>query len=592
MSLLHTLDRTLTVSTPTYTRPFLTFLYPAWCNSEPPRRCFSRSAVNRPPRLPRASGESSDNFFIHALARAASCPQHRIQIPHKTSGPGLPRAKRQGGRKRKGRTADEPEERRFRPFRRVRQFAQRELKALVDYYGPGFEDYKEEIFEDDSPLVWNVGDDHQPWPFKNPQDEDSVKRLEELLKNEEASHTDVFDTYKQLPAPGVAYLTANTIRRMLHHLSVLERPTPTAMQRFLSILDDMKYAHIHVTRSEWTTAIYLAGRFMGTVTSEHVNHALQLWRDMEKRAGIRGGVVTMNVLFDIAVRAGKYQLAETFLREMEYRRIRYHRHFRVSLIYFHGVQQNSDAVRKTYHDLVTTGEIVDVVVLNAVIAALLRCGEPSAAEHVFERMKRLAAIKDTNFFAPDAPLRFNMRIWRGRRTAGLHITKRSRELMRKNAPEDAAAELKDLQDAAPVAPNSRTYSLLIRHAAHTTGDLDRIMSLLREMGYNAVPVEGTTFIVILHGFCSFGGVRYSGWTLTRLEQTWQEYLGAVEQKLERTWVSRLAIVAALRAFHKCGAGEERLMRVWEEAKGLWVDAQPDEIEGCLRILRMLVRKRT
>ncbi|CAI6337971.1 unnamed protein product [Periconia digitata] len=613
MSLHHAIERTSAVSHPTtFARPFLTFLYPALLN-EPPRRCFSKSSVTRSPRLPRASkqpkrtstdDDGGSSFFIHALTRAASCPKHAYHLSPTKKAPWLqvPR----GGRRHQstwnkdGNDDDDfapvPQEQRKKrekykfkgPIKRVKEFAKAELQALVDYYGPGFESLPEEVNEDNSLLIWNVGDDHQPWPFKNDQDIETVRHLQVLLKDEHTCHDQIYKTYKMLPAPGVVYLTIETIRQLLHHLSVVDRPTPTAMQRFLSVLDDMKTAHIHITRSEWTSAIYFAGRFMGTVHTEQVQDALRLWRDMEKRAGIRGGIVTMNVLFDIAVRAGKYALAETFLQEIKTRNIRFHRHFRVSLIYYYGVMQNSDAVRQTYHDLVAAGEPVDTVVLNAVIAALLRAGEPSAADHVFERMKRLDASKNA-LFSPDAPftrLPFNTRIWRGRRALGIHLTTRSRQLARSYASDE---EIKELQDQAPVAPDSRTYSLLIRHAARVVGDIDRVIALLREMGYNGVPVEGVTFIVIFHGFCSFGGVRYSSWTRAKLEQSWTEYLDAVSQGLERTWVSRMAVVSALKAFRKCGADKARLMQVWREAREVW---KPDdeEAEAVLRVLGGLVRE--
>ena len=179
-------------------------------------------------------------------------------------------------------------------FAKIRNFAKKELKALVDYYGIDLDSQtKEKELPDFGQLMWNVGDMHEPWPLSHAHDAAHIKRLEKLLKDEEASHDDVFETYRELPSPGVVYLKIQTIRALLHHLSIVERPSPMAMQRFLSILDDMKTAHIHIVRSEWTSAVHLAGRAMGNISAEDVQSALNIWRDMEHRAGVKAGLVTL-----------------------------------------------------------------------------------------------------------------------------------------------------------------------------------------------------------------------------------------------------------------------------------------------------------
>lgn len=464
------------------------------------------------------------------------------------------------------------------PFNGVKQFAKEELQALVDYYGIDMDTRPEEEAVEDGSLVWNVGDSHEPWPLRDEGDAAHIARLEKLLEDDEAPHDQVFETYTDLPSPGVVYLKTDTIRALLHHLSIVERPSPLAMQRFLSILDDMKNAHIHITRSQWTAAIYLTGRAMGTVSVDDLQSALYLWRDMELRAGVKGGFVTLNILFDVAVKAGNYTLAETFLKELRARKLKLHRHFRVSLIYYYGVLYNGDAVRRTYQDLVNAGDIVDTVVMNAVIAALIRAGEPSAAEHVFERMKRLHASKSHKARGH----RFFNRTWRDRRSLGLQLTHEARYL-NKTKEEDA---LRVLQDYAPIAPDARTYGLLIRYQAGKAGNLDRVYELLKEMRQNSIPFEGTIFIVIFHGFKEFGGVRYSSWTRDKLEKIWAQYLKTLQEGLERTWISMLSIIAALRAFAKC-TDPDRTIRAWEEIRKLW-QPNEEELESVLSVLRSLV----
>ncbi|KAF9693798.1 hypothetical protein EKO04_008339 [Ascochyta lentis] len=448
---------------------------------------------------------------------------------------------------------------------------------MVDYYGIELDTRPEDdnSVDDDSLLIWNVGDNHEPWPLRHPTDYFHIRRLNKLLQDDESPHEHVFETYKKLPSPGVVYLDINTIRSLLHHLSIVQRPSPTAMQRFMSILDDMKTAHIHITQAEWTTAIYFAGRCMGSVSPDQVQSALNLWRDMEHRAGVKGGFVTLNVLFDVAVKAGKYSLAETFLEELRARNLKLHRHFRVSLLYYYGVLQNGNAVRQTYQDLVQAGEIVDTSVMNAVIAALFRAGEPAAAEHVFERMKKLHAAK----VLPAPGHRFFINNWRDRRAVGLYFTHQARQLKR-HGKED---EWNELQQYAPIAPDARTYSLLVRYHATVAGNIDRVNELLQEMRYHSVPIEGTTFVVMFHGFASFGGVRYSSWTADKLERLWAQFLVAVAEKPDRTWLSSTSVMAALKAFKRC-TDADRTLTAWEEIRPAW-HPNEEELESVLQELR-------
>ncbi|KAL6706097.1 hypothetical protein ACN47E_006013 [Coniothyrium glycines] len=566
MSLLRTLDRTSAVSHCSHARPVLAFLHP-----RRPVLAFLH------PRL--------HNYFIHALVRAGTCSHHAKHLSTDCPAKHSPAARDErsaalGKEQPPQPNAQKPPHLVSGTLRTsgFRNFAKRELKALVDYYGMELDTRPEPEPDDHGTLIWNVGDMHTPWPLRDPADHVHVTRLIKLLQDDEAPHEPIFDTYSKLPAPGVVYLDTPTIRALLHHLSVLERPTLVAAHRFLSILDDLKTAHIHISRSEWNTAIHLAGKAMGTVSPEELQSSLNMWRDMERRAGIKGSFVTFNILFTIAVRAGKYTLAEAFLEEMQARRLNIHRHHRVSLLYYYGILQDGNAVRKTYQDLVAAGDIVDTAVMNAVIAALFRAGEPTAAEHVFERMKRLHASKA----APAPGHKFFTRTWRQRRSLGLQLTHEALYLRKEGEKE----RLKDLQEYAPIAPDSRTYALLIRYQSSTVGNLARVFELLQEMRYNSVALEGTTYIVIFHGFNTFGGLRYSAWTRDKLEKVWMQYLTAIKEQHERTWLSKLAVVAALRAFSKV-TDPDRTLLAWQELRKLWQPSET-ELEAVMGVLRRLV----
>lgn len=463
-------------------------------------------------------------------------------------------------------------------FKKARRFARSELQSMVDYYGIELNETKEEEPPDEGGLVWNVGDLHVPWPLEDPADDKYIRYLENLLMDEESLHEDIYQTYKRLKSPGVVYLHVETIRALLHHMSVVERPSPEALQRFLSIMDDMKTAHIHITQEEWTSAIHLAGRATKKATKNDVQSALHIWRDMEQRAKIQGGHVTFNVLFVIAVKAKMYALADSFLNEVKERGLTMHRHFRTSLISYYGKLRNGDMVRQSYQDLVAAGDIVDTVVMNAVISALMRAGEPAAAEHVFERMKRLDSER-----MPDAPgHRYYNKTWRDKRALGLYLTHEGDRL---NQNEDKEA-LEELQGYAPIAPDARTYGLLIRHEARTAGNIDRVHELLQEMRHRSLTLEGTIFIVIFHGFNTYGGVRYTSWTPDKLEKVWKQFHKALYNGQERTFLSSMAVISTLKAFKKC-TDDQRTLNVWEDLRKLWQPSE-EELEQVMTALRRLV----
>lgn len=458
-------------------------------------------------------------------------------------------------------------------------YAKHELSALVDHYGHGGDEQQNINLKASTSRIWSLNDGHEPQPPPSTENKQHVAIIESLLKDEEASHDHLFDAYKQLPTPGVQYLEIATIRALLRHLSIVERPTPIAMQRVLSILDDMKTADIRIIRSEWTSAIHLTAKAMGTISVDDLQAALYIWRDMERRAGIKGGIVTLSILFDVAVKAGKYTLAENFVKELGHRELPINRHFRVSLLYYYGVLRNGNAVRQVYQQLVDAGEIVDTVVLNAVIAALLRAGEPAAAEHVFQRMKRL---HDERRDAP-APHRLGQQTWRERRNMGMRFTRGRRHV---TGHESSHGGQGTLQERAPIAPDTRTYGLLIRYHAVTAGDINRVDELLDAMQDNAIPLDGTVFSVIFQGFASFGGVRYTSWTGPRLEILWSHFIEALHNGLDRLWLSDTIVIAILKAFATC-TDATRTLEVWEMVKTLWQPTEP-ELEHVMRILRKLM----
>lgn len=355
----------------------------------------------------------------------------------------------------------------------------------------------------------------------------------DLLLDDYSSDSALFQAYKSLPKPGVAYLPAGVIRLFLQRMSTPWTKSENTMLRYLSLIDDMQEAGLPITVAEWSSAIYLAGRSFSKVTESEVTTSFAIWRQMENEAGVKATHVTFNILFDIAVRAGKFVLAEAILQEMHERGLRLNRLGRVSLIYFHGCRGDGDGVRKTYRDFVEAGEIVDTLVLNCVMVSLIHAQEPAAAEQVYERMKALqdrlrkGRTEDGeealfSKYPPPGPTQLERQMASNSLGRVLLNSARLREVLPDHHME--------LQAMMPLTPNYITFRNLICHHATTSGNLDRLTVLMNDMiqQFN-LPINTTNFRHILKGFAIHGGSRRleATWTVRRLELAWQACLAAI-----------------------------------------------------------------
>ncbi|KAI4104102.1 MAG: hypothetical protein LQ339_003955 [Xanthoria mediterranea] len=401
----------------------------------------------------------------------------------------------------------------------------------------------------------------------------AIDRFLHLLEDRTSSHGQIYEAYCQIPSPGVVYIAIDSRRLLFHRLSIIENRSKQAMLRYLRLVDDMKDASIPLSLSEWNTAIAYAGRCFVHVDALQVESALRIWKEMEQEAGIQSGQATFNILFDIAAKAGKYVLAEMILKEMNDRRLQYSRFSYVGFIYFHGLKGDGAGVRKAYRDLVEAGQIVDTVVMNCVIASLIRAGELPAAEQVYERMKRLFRVK-TGGFVPH-------RDWRYSRDLGRILDRASRELRRQ------PKKLQQLQSEQYLSPDVRTFSILIDYHVHFTGELRRITCLLAEMQDFHIPIQGRMFIKIFRGFARHGGVKYTSWTTQRLEAVWSSLLGAVDAQDGGIQVLKWMVVWVVRAFARC-CGRARALQIWEEIRDRWKVVEVDEKGAVEHLLREIL----
>jgi pentatricopeptide repeat protein len=354
----------------------------------------------------------------------------------------------------------------------------------------------------------------------------ALQSFVDLLLDDYSPLLDLFRAYKALPQPGVSYLSSGVIRLFLQRMSTPWRSSEKAMVRYLSLLDDMQLAGLPITAWEWSSAIYLAGQSFNNVSNTDVTAAFGLWRRMEKDAGVPARAVTFNILFDIAIKAEKFVLAEEILREMHHRGFRLNRLGRVSLIYYYGKKGDGDGVRKAYRDFVEAGEIVDTLVLNCVMASLINAQEPAAAEQIYERMKGMqerlrrgtsADSEEALFlkYPPPGPVKIGREMASNALGRVLLNASRLKTLLPLHHAE--------LQSIMPLTPDAITYRTLMHHHAKTSGNIDRLTVLLDDMTRQfGIPISQLTFQLLFRGFAMHGGSHLSDakWTEQRLQIAW------------------------------------------------------------------------
>jgi pentatricopeptide repeat protein len=460
-----------------------------------------------------------------------------------------------------------------------------ELMALVDQYSGG-------SFTDQLPLV-ELPSLYQPsdgphltvsdkvedeWPPPRrawPADQETrvkLKTLDEALKDFSKDPEEIYLLYRDLPGTRAPYLESKARHKLLRHLAVVEHKNEHSMLRYLSVVDDMKHTAIPLSSAEWTSALSFASRYVARSTAVEVESALHMWREMEHVAGVKGNDATFNVLFDVACKAGKLTLAEMIYKEMRVRGFEFTRYHHVSQIHYFGLRGDGDGARAAYNALVEAGEIVDTVVLNAMISALITAHEPHAAENIYERMKKIH-LETSGSALPS-------KNYKTRREINKVLMKMAR--IAKVDP----SRREEFQRKSIIAPDLQTYRILINYFAVEAGELDKAAKYLGEMHWFKLHVHGALFLALLKGFAIHGGVRYTHWTERKLEDVWRAFMEALDNEVIDLYISKWIVTWALKAFAKC-SGKSRTVEVWEQIKQKW-DPGEEDLDFVMKTLRPLL----
>jgi pentatricopeptide repeat protein len=364
----------------------------------------------------------------------------------------------------------------------------------------------------------------------------------------------IYKLYSKLPEPRMLNIEWRLRDRLMRIMALPHKRDMNSMLRYFDLIADVKNAGLTLRRAHWNYALAFATKYTSQAGAQEMDSALKLWRQMEKDANVQANDVTFNILFDVAAKNGNFALAEMMYQEMETRGIEFNRFHHVSLIHYFGLKLDSGGIRAAYKEMVESGEMVDTVVLNCVISGFLKCGEETAAEETYQRMR------NSNTQLTKSPNKKNYMV-------GKMVTKVL--MMFAKVGKDHPQLKKSLQTNVQLAPDLRTYHLFVEHYAIKVGNLAKVAQYLDEMQHLRIPIHPTIFLALLKGFYVHGGVPGSPWSAQHLEGVLASLYEARDERAKGLRIDRWMVIWALRAVWKCSADPEAVTKTFEEMQRRW-----------------------
>ncbi|KJZ72715.1 hypothetical protein HIM_07907 [Hirsutella minnesotensis 3608] len=370
----------------------------------------------------------------------------------------------------------------------------------------------------------------------------------------------IYKLYLRIPEPRMLHISGLWRNRLMRIMGTPRRRNSNSMLRYFALVADVKNAGLTLRLSQWNYAMAFAAKYTSRTTIKELEPTLRLWKEMEREANVSGNEVTFNILFDVAAKAGNYILADLIYREMDKRGIEFNRYHHVTLIHYFGLKLDSSGIRAAYREMVESGEMIDTVVLNCVIAGLLRCGEEGAVDETYERMKYYHSL------APDLP----------KRNYSLNKVITKALMMFSRVGKRYPNLKKGFQSQVRLSPDLRTYKLLVQHYAIKVGNIHKVVQYLDEMKHLNVPLHPTVFLALFKGFYLHGGFRGSDWSDARLRSVLAALYQQRDLHANQFRIDRWVVIWALRAVKKCST-EDTLAGTFASLARRWsirADRQP------------------
>lgn len=368
----------------------------------------------------------------------------------------------------------------------------------------------------------------------------SVAKLIHVLYHEKSPSTSyLFRLYRDIPTPGIAKLPRKVRGQLLRVFAKAPNRRWADARRYLALVQDMIASEKSMSRSLWTSAVHFASRGSGSgrVLKRDLVRAIGVWQQMEHVAGIEADDVVFNILYDTAIKASQFTVADRLEQEMKRRKLDFTRFGLVAKIYSAGVRKDLDGITENFQKFVKAGDLVDTVVLNSLCSAFIRAGDAAAAEQLYGRMIEAQKAKlsagrslttDANRVVFEHSLSSEFTKYRSNSRAFGDFLKKSQALKHQFPKHHQA-----LQDSIPMTPDTRTFYIFLRYYARQSGQFDKVAMILRDMeNAFAVPPHQIVYMMLFEGF-AIHGLHKKAWSAERLRLVWHAYLRALRSSKAR-----------------------------------------------------------
>lgn len=385
---------------------------------------------------------------------------------------------------------------------------------------------------------------NMPWLFPASWEETvALRAIRKALRDPDSSNETIFELYRKIPAPRIGYLDRLNMERLITRLMTVPLRDQVSMLRYLTLIEDLKTSNISITRNEWNQASSFVTKSSKYITISELRVAFEQWTESERDYKVPADVATFNILLDSASKSNHQGLAQSILKEMRSRKMKFDRYTFTTLMMYHGSIRDVDNIHRVYKALVDAGEVVDTVVLNTLMTALVMAGEVSSAERIYAFMRRAGAATTKN----PTP---SMMTWKESRSFG--------QKLKRNAMQCMLEYVGALN--VPLGPDIASFHLFIHYHCRMA-NWTRAQEVIRDLKTFGLTVDSCVYLSLLKGFAWFGSTDpYCEWNRERLDLVLDVVLD--EEKGVFKW-DRVTTVWVVRAVAKVYADSVSMEKVWD-----------------------------
>ncbi|KAK9249308.1 hypothetical protein V1506DRAFT_525546 [Lipomyces tetrasporus] len=372
--------------------------------------------------------------------------------------------------------------------------------------------------------------------------------------------TKMFAQYMQMPEPRPLHIRAEHLEFLLSNYAAAVKNDEIYLEHYSTVLNDLKAVGLPVSYRENVVELSLVCH----CAQKHnrasvVTRTFNKFREMEIQGIIACEASAFNVLMTAVIAANDFGAMAAIVEEMRLRRIAPDRFTYVNLMTYYSKLGNKRALQVLYEKFIQSEQIADIVVLEAMIAALVRCRDIAGAESLTRFIEMRAAEEGwTSPRLSKKQLRFS--------AGNLKRLARNRLRHRLQFRDD---EIPDPEDTVAIAPRDTTYHPLLSYYA-SIGDYESLVETINRMDGFSLS-RRRAYILFLKGFYIHGGYPGSEWTLARLENLLETLLRDKEEdkllvRQMTVWALRAYAVASL-DFIKLAAVRDRLVQKFIDEGG-------------------------